>query len=162
MSDMKPYALDLREQILRAYDAHHGSQRALAALFGVSRACGETRIQRRRRLGHMAPRPHAGGRPPSGDPAALAVVRPGLQEPTDATWAERCARLGQRRGLWVRVATRSRLRTRLGRPRTTSRAPPPHGTRHGSSKPGRPTGSSSRRSTCGACNSSLRLGCIWP
>jgi transposase len=85
---MKPYALDLREKILRAYDEHRGSQRALAARFGVSRACIETLVQRRRSTGQMASRPHAGGRQPSGDPAALAVVRQRLQEHTAATWAE--------------------------------------------------------------------------
>jgi transposase len=35
---MKPYSLDLRQKILRAYDHKLGSQRALAALFGVSHA----------------------------------------------------------------------------------------------------------------------------
>jgi transposase len=147
---MKPYSLDLRENILRAYDEHRGSQRALAALFGVSRACVEKLVQRRRSLGQMAPRPHAGGRKPSGDQAALAVVRQRLQEHTAATLAERCERLGQRRGLWVRVSTRSRLLTRLGLPRNKSRATPPNGTRPGSSTHGHTTGRSSRRSTCGA------------
>jgi transposase len=109
MSDMKPYSLDLREKILHAYDEHRGSQRALAALFGVSRAFVEKLVQRRRSTGQIAPRPHAGGRKPSCDQAALAVVRQGLQEQTDATLAELCARLGQRRGLWVSVSTISRL-----------------------------------------------------
>jgi hypothetical protein len=34
MSDMNPYSLDLGEKLLRAYDAHCASQRALAALLG--------------------------------------------------------------------------------------------------------------------------------
>jgi transposase len=57
---MKPYSLDLREKILRAYDAHRCSQRALAALFGVSSAFVENLLQRRRSAGTIAPRPHAG------------------------------------------------------------------------------------------------------
>jgi transposase len=147
---MKPYSLDLRETILHAYDEHRGSQRALAALFGVSRAFVEKLVQRRRRTGQVAPRPHAGGRKPSCDQAALAVVRQGLREQTDATLAELCERLGQRRGLWVSVSTMSRLLTRLGLPRKKSRSTPRSGTRRGSSRLVRTTGRSSRRSTRGA------------
>ncbi len=147
---MKPYSVDLREKILRAYDAHRGSQRALAALFGVSRAFVERLVQRRRRTGQIAPRPHAGGRKPRCDHAALAVVRQGLQEHTDATLAELCERLGQRRGLWVSVSTMSRLLTRLGLPRKKNRSMPPKGIHSGSSRRGPTTGRSSRRSMRGA------------
>jgi transposase len=150
ISTMKPYSLDLREKILRAYDEHRGSQRALAALFGVSRAFVEKLVQRRRGTGQIAPRPHAGGRKPSCDPAALAVVRQILQEQTDATLAELCEQLGQRRGLWVSLATMSRLLTRLGLPRKKRRSTPPNGTRRGSSRRGQMTGRSSKRSTRGA------------
>jgi transposase len=150
MSDMKPYSLDLREKILRAYDEHRGSQRALAALCGVSRAFVEKLVQRRRSTGQIAPRPHAGGRKPSCDPAALAVVRQVLQEQTDATLAELCERLGQRRGLWVSVSTMSRLLTRLGLPLKKSHSTPPNGIRRGSGRHGHTIGRSSRRSTCGA------------
>jgi transposase len=150
MGSMKPYSLDLREKILRAYDEHRGSQRALAALFGVSRAFVEKLVQRRRRTGQLAPRPHAGGRKPSCDPAALAVVRQVLQEQADATLAELCERLGHRRGLRVSVSTLSRLLTRLGLPRKKSRSTPPNGTPRGSSRRGHTTGRSSRRSTRGA------------
>jgi transposase len=147
---MKPYSRELREKILRAHDEHRGSQRALAALFGVSRAFLEKLVQRRRSTGQMAPRPHAGGRKPSCDPAALAVVRQILQEQTDATLAELCEQLGHRRGLWVSMATMSCLLTRLGLPRKKSRSTPAHGTRRGFSRRGQLTGRSSRRSTCGA------------
>ena len=150
MIAMKPYSLDLREKLLHAYDEHRGSQRALAALFGVSRAFVEKLIQRRRHTGQIAPRPHAGGRKPRCDQAALAVVRQGLQEQTDATLAELCERLGQRRGLWVSVSTMSRLLTRLGLPRKKSRSMPLNGTRRGSSRHGHTTGRSSRRSMYGA------------
>jgi transposase len=140
MTDMKPYSLDLREKILRAYDEHRGSQRALAALFGVSRAFVEKLVQRRRSTGQIAPRPHAGGRQPSCDQAALAVVREVLQAQTDATLAELCEQLGQRRSLWVSVSTMSRLLTRLGLPRKKSHSTPPNVTRRGSSRRGHATG----------------------
>jgi hypothetical protein len=43
---MKPYSTDLREKILHAYDQGFGSQRALAALFGVRHAVVEKVLQR--------------------------------------------------------------------------------------------------------------------
>jgi transposase len=131
-------------------DEHRGSQRALAALFGVSRAFVEKLVQRRRTTGLMAPRPHAGGRKPRCDHAALALVRQVLQEQADATLAERCERLGQQRGLWMSMSTMSRLLTRLGLPRKNKRSTRRSGTRRGSSRHGRITGRSSTHSTGGA------------
>jgi transposase len=138
---MKPYSLDLREQLLRAYDEHRGSQRALAALFGVSRACVEHLLQRRRTMGTIAPRPHAGGRQSSWDRAARELVVLILREQPAATVEERCAQLGQRRGVWVRVPTMCRLLRRLGLPRKNNRFMPLSVTRRGSSRRGRGPGS---------------------
>ena len=70
---MKPYSLDLRQKILDAYDHKRGSQRTVAALFGVSCAFLEQLLRRRRTIGEIAPRPHAGGRQPCYDPTALAM-----------------------------------------------------------------------------------------
>ena len=147
---MKPYSLDLRQKILRAYDHKLGSQRALAARFGVSHACLEQLLRRRRTTGEMAPRPHAGGRQPRCDPAALAVVRQLVHEQPDATLAELCAQLQQRRGLRVSVATMCRLLQRLGLPRKKSPSMPPNATRRGSSRPVPPTGSGPPCSIFGA------------
>jgi transposase len=137
MLDMKPYSLDLREKILRAYDERRGSQRALAALFSVSRSFVEKLLQRRRSTGTIAPRPHAGGRQPSCDAAARELLVLMLRDQPDATLEELCAQLGQRRGLWVSVPTISRLLTRLGLPRKKNLFTPPSVTRRGSSRRGR-------------------------
>ena len=136
---MKPYSLDLRQKILRAYDQKLGSQRALAALFGVSHAFLEQLLQRRRTTGTIAPRPHGGGRQPRCDPAAQALVRQLVHEQPDATLAELCAQLRQRRGLRISVATMCRILQRLGLPRKNRPFMPPNATRHGSSTRGRPT-----------------------
>jgi transposase len=133
-ADMKAYSRDLREKILRAYDAHRGSQRGLAALFGVSRAFVENLLQRRRTTGTIAPRPHAGGRQPSCDRAAREMVARLLRAQPDATWEELCAQLGPRRGVWVSGPTMSRLLTRLGLPRQKNHFTPPSVTRRGSSR----------------------------
>jgi transposase len=147
---MKPYSLDLRQKILRAYDHKLGSQRALAALFGVSHACLEQLLQRRRTTGAIAPRPHGGGRQPCCDPAALALVRQLVHEQPDATLAELCAQLRQRRGLRLSVATMCRVLQRLGLPRKKSPCMPPNATHHGSSRPVRPTVSGPPRSRSNA------------
>jgi transposase len=62
LGGMKAYSLDLRQKILRACDQRLGSQRAIAALCGVSQSVVETRLRRRRATGDISPRPDAGGR----------------------------------------------------------------------------------------------------
>ena len=96
---MKAYSLDLRQKILQAYDQGRGSQRALAAWFGVSRGFVEQLMQRRRTTGENAPRPYAGGRRPYCDPPTLALVRHLVQAQPDATLAELRTQLRQQRGV---------------------------------------------------------------
>jgi transposase len=134
---MKPYSLDLRQKILRAYDQRLGSQRALAALFGVSQSFLEKLLQRRRTSGAIAPRPHAGGRPPHYDEAALTLVRQWVREQPDATLEELCTQLQQQCGLRVSVPTMSRILTRLGLPRKKSHSMPWNARRRASSRRGR-------------------------
>ena len=138
---MKPYSRDLREKIIRAYDEQFGSQRRLASLFGVSRAFVERLLQQRRSAGTIGPRPHAGGRKPHCDEAAVEVVRQSLREQADAALEELRDRLRQQRGVWVSVSTMSRLLKRLGLPRKKSRSTPPSVTRRGSKRRARTTGS---------------------
>jgi transposase len=144
---MKPYSIDLRENILRAYDQGLGSQRALAALFGISHAFMEQWLQRRRATGELPPRPHAGGRRPSCEAAALALVGQWVHENPDATLAELGLRLRQQCGRRVSVSTMSRVLTRVGLPRQTSHSMPASGTPSGPSQCAPAPGSESPRST---------------
>ncbi len=120
---MKAYSLDLRQKILRAYEQRLGSQRAIAALFGVSQSFVEKLLRRRRTTGDIAPRPHAGGRRAICNEAVLAVVRHLVQEHPDATLAELCERLLAQRGLCVSVPTMGRLVIALRLPRKKKVAP---------------------------------------
>ena len=147
---MKPYSLDLRRKILRAYDQRFGSPRAWAALFGVSPAFLEKLLHRRRTPGQIAARPHAGGRQPRCDTAALAVVRQWVLEPPEATLAELWSQLQQRQGLRVSVATMCRLLKRLDLPRKKSRFLPLSVRPRGSSTPAQPLTSGSPRALSGA------------
>ena len=52
---MAPYSIDLRERVIRAWEAS-GDADAVAATFAVSRAWVHRLIQRRRETGSLAPR----------------------------------------------------------------------------------------------------------
>jgi transposase len=147
---MKAYSLDLRQKILQAYDHGRGSQRALAVMFGVSRGFVEQLMRRRHPTGEIAPRPHAGGRQPHCDPPTLTLVRHLVQAQPDATLAELCTQLQQRRGVRVSVATMCRVLQRLGLPRKKSPSTPPNARRHASNKHAHSTDSGSPRSIAGA------------
>jgi transposase len=152
---MKAYSLDLRQKILRAYDQRLGSQRAIAALFGVSQSFIEKLLRRHRSTGNIAPRPHAGGRRALCDEAALAVIRRLVHEQPDATLAELCERLVAQQGLRVSVPTMGRLVLALRLPRKKSRSTPASGTPSGSSRRGRPIKRKLRGSTPSASSSSM-------
>ena len=121
---MKAYSLDLRQKILRACDQRLGSQRASAALVGVSQSFIEKVLRRRRTTGDIAPRPHAGGRRAIGDEAALARVGRLVHEQSAATLAELCAQLQAQQGLRVSVPPMGRLVKHLGLPRKKSHSTP--------------------------------------
>ncbi len=150
LKGMKAYSLDLRQKILRACDQRLGSQRAIAALFGVSQSFVEKLLRRRRTTGDLAPRPHAGGRKARCDEAALACVRHLLQAQSDATLEELCARLHTQQGLRVSVPTMSRIVTGLGLPRKKSRSTPASETLRASSRRARSTVMALHRSMSGA------------
>jgi transposase len=147
---MKAYSLDLRQKILRACDQQVGSQRAIAALFGVSQSFVEKLLRRRRTTGEVAPRPHAGGRKARDDAAALACVHDLLRAQADATLEELWARLHAQRGLRVSVPTMSRIVTSLRLPRKNSRSTPASGTPRASSRRVRSIAKGSHRSTADA------------
>ena len=135
---------------MHAYDHARGSQRALAALFGVSRGFVEPLMQRRRMTGEIAPRPHAGGRQPCCDPPALALVRHLIQAQPDATLAELCTQLQQQRGVRVSVVTMCRILKHLGLPRKKTPSTPPNARPRASNTHARATGSGWPRSISGA------------
>ena len=83
---MAPYSMDLRERVVRAWDAS-GDADEIAETFGVSRAWVHRLVQRRRETGSLAPRKQTKfrGRVLAGQEgrlAALITARP------DATLAE--------------------------------------------------------------------------
>jgi transposase len=106
---MGPYSHDLRERIVAAVDRGEHSLRELAHLFSVSLSC-IVRLLQRRRTGTIDPKPHAGGRTPRLDAAALQRLRALVAEHPDATLAELRALLE----IPCHIATIGRALARLG------------------------------------------------
>ena len=91
---MKPLSDDLRERILAAVDHREGSRRQLAARFAVNVSTITRLLQLRRQTGSIAPRPHAGGKPPTLDHDGLERLRGLVREDPDATLEQLRQRLG--------------------------------------------------------------------
>ena len=86
--------MDLRERILRAYDAKMGSQSEIAKLFDISRKCLVDLLRLRRQTGSLAPRPHAGGRKAAYEGRSLEHLRKLIEHQPDATLEELRDRTG--------------------------------------------------------------------
>jgi transposase len=86
---MRPYSHDLRERIVRAYDAGMPKFRIMQT-FQVGRATVSRYITLRRKTGGLAPKPIP-GRPPRIGPAQLPALVAQLETTPDATLAEHCA-----------------------------------------------------------------------
>jgi transposase len=142
MRSMKPYSNDLRSKIVVAYESTEYSQRAVAALFGVSPATVRNLVRRKRETGSADAFPHSGGKAPALNDKARAFVHAAVKQTTDLTLAELVGRVGQRHRKKVSLSTMCRVLQALGLPRKKSRSTPPSETPPGSSAP---AGSTSER-----------------
>ena len=147
---MAAYSIDLRQKLLHACERRLSSQRALAALFGVSLSCVEQLLRRHRTTGNIAPKPYAGGQRPRLDAAADTLGRQLVRDHTALTVEALCARVADERGVRVSGATMCRVLQRLGLPRTKRRSTPARATPRASSPRARSTARGSRHSTSGA------------
>ena len=96
--------MDLRNKVLAAHDRGDGSQRQLAARFGLALSTVHAWIKRRRETGSVAPA-MAPGIPPKLDAAGLAVLREITQDRPDGTLAEWADALAERTGIRVHGST---------------------------------------------------------
>jgi len=87
---MRPYSLDLRKKIIDAYLNKEGSIRGLAERFKVSFRFVWGLIDRYRKTGIMAPKPHGGGYPPTIKEENYEILRKIEKENSDATLEELC------------------------------------------------------------------------
>ena len=117
---MEAYSLDLRNRVLDACDAGHGTK-AVAELYGVSSAWVRRLKQRRRELGLVGPLPGRFGKPPKLSDEHLRRLEQLVARQPDATLAE----LRDQLGVQVVPSTIARALARLGLTFKKSRSTPP-------------------------------------
>ena len=111
---MRPYAPDLRIQVVQAYENCEGSMCQLAARFRLSLSGVRDLLTRYRLTGNVTPKPHGGCYPTTWDATRLARVRTVIPPQPATTLQELCDSLRAPAQLTVRPATMSRGLAKLG------------------------------------------------
>ena len=124
---------------MQAYERRLGSQRALADVFGVSLSFVEKVLRRYRATGELGPKPRGGGQKLRVGAAGRAFIRQVVHDHPDATLEELCARLADKIGGRVSLATMCRVVQRLALPRKKNRSTRRSATRRASSRRGQTT-----------------------
>lgn len=88
MRNRRTISLDLREQILAAYDSKEGTREDVARRFRVSLGMVKKLLQQRRHTDSIAPRHHLAGRKPRILPAHQRQLRALLAQKPDLTLRE--------------------------------------------------------------------------
>lgn len=84
----RPLPLEIRDRIIRAWQAGELTWQEIADQYGVSLASVNRLIRRFRQTGSTAPNPHAGGRRRLIDDAGLALVRELIEQEPRRTLEE--------------------------------------------------------------------------
>lgn len=142
---MNAYSNDLRRKIVAAYESHDYSQRAVAALFGVSPATVRNLVRRKRETGSTDALPHSGGKAASLDESARSFVQAEVQQINDVTLEELVQRVARKHKKRVALSTMCRVLQALGLPRKKRHSMRRNETPRESSAPGGSTGTSSAR-----------------
>lgn len=121
---MKSFSMDLRERVWRACQQEAMGPTEAAEEFGVSRSFVCKLLRRWRDEGTLAAKPRGGNRAPALDAGDLRELRRLVRQRPDATLAELCRTLRERRpaGAAVRTWTMCRALARLGLPLKKSRS----------------------------------------
>ena len=89
----RAYSLDLRERVFGAWQRGEGSQREIAARFGVSERFVRGVVRRQRESGSVAAKAHGGGQVALATPEKLAALEAQVAAHNDHTVAEHHAAL---------------------------------------------------------------------
>ncbi|HEY9640267.1 MAG TPA: transposase, partial [Coleofasciculaceae cyanobacterium] len=109
---MKAYSIDLRREIVDAYEQQDWSQRELARRFEVSPNFVGTVLKRHYTEGTVEIKPHTGGFEPK-LAAQIDIVQQLLEQNDDATLKELCAQIEQKTQIRVSPSTLCRTLQRL-------------------------------------------------
>ena len=82
---MRTFSMDLRERVIKAYEANEGSMGVLAKRFGVSRDWVKKLVRQKRETGSIAPKGTKRGRKPAIDGEDLKRLEEEVKNRPDAT-----------------------------------------------------------------------------
>ena len=108
---MKPYSIDFREKVLKAYKQGDISIRKLATRFDVSKAFVQRLLKQQKIKGHVQPEKQGGSMKSvlHGYSTQLAQM---VEKYPDATLSEYCEYWGETYGLWLSTSTMCRALSR--------------------------------------------------
>ncbi len=104
---MKPYSIDFREKVIKAYERGDTSIRKLAARFDVSKAFVQRLLKQKKLLGHVQPRKQGGGMKSELDEYSIELTQM-VENYADATLEEYCEYWGETYGSWYSTSTMCR------------------------------------------------------
>ncbi len=114
---MQAYSLDLRQRVVRTYEAGHDSITDVAEQFSVSISFVKKMLRQWRATSDLAPLPHGGGKPASLSAQVRQKLRSKVQAQSDITLTELQDFLAAEEQTSVHVATISRALATLDLPR---------------------------------------------
>lgn len=104
---MKPYSIDFREKVVKAYEQGNTSIRKLATRFDVSKAFVQRLLKQKKIKGNVQPLKQGGSMKSEldGYSTQLALM---VEKDPDATLSEYCEYWGETHGSWVSTSTMCR------------------------------------------------------
>lgn len=104
---MKPYSIDFREKVVKAYEEENTSIRKLATQFDVSKAFVHRLLKQKKIKGHVQPEKQGGTMKSELDKYSTQLAEM-VENYPDATLSEYCEYWGETHNQWVSTSTMCR------------------------------------------------------
>ena len=104
---MRPYSVDFREKVVKAYEQGNTSIRKLAVRFDVSKAFVQRLLLQKRMSGHVQPQKQGGSMKSELDEYSTQLAQM-VEKWPDATLSEYCEYWGETYGSWLSTSTMCR------------------------------------------------------
>jgi transposase len=120
---MRAYSLDLRQEVVAAYERGQSTTDEIATLFSVGPTFVKRMLRLHREGGDLAPLPHGGGHTPKPSDKHTQMLRAEIKRNNDVTIEELRDLLRKKAGLQVSQPTVSRVLARLNLSRKKQQSP---------------------------------------
>ena len=104
---MRPYSIDFREKVVKAYEQKNTSIRKLAVRFDVSKAFVQRLLKQKKLTGHVQPEKQGGSMKSQMHDYSTQLTQM-VEKYPDATLSEYCEYWGETYGSWVSISTMCR------------------------------------------------------